>query len=227
LALMGLRQQEAILQRNMACIEGNLALLKDFFRERTSQFEWHEPAGSSVALVGLTSGEGILLDYPTHLSPLSTMLVMHAWAVAYELILHSTFQALTTVVRTHRSSLQLAGWPAAKQHISLIICGIDASILLSIDYSWHKIELLGITVLDEHFPRFLYYMMLKAYKWILVELQVNLLTASVSAVSERQGSCSCLDHNLIMSHQTISVTHSELASAVTISLSAWSNWSPG
>ncbi len=75
---MGLRQQEAILQRSMACIEGNLALLRDFLRERTSQFEWHEPAGSSVALVGLTSGEGILLDYPTHLSPLSTMLVMHA-----------------------------------------------------------------------------------------------------------------------------------------------------
>ena len=104
--------------------------------------------------------------------------------------------------------------------MSLIICDIVASILLSIDYSWHKIELLGITVLDKHFPRFLYYMMLKAYKWISVELQVNLLTASVSAVSERQGCCSCLVHSLIMSHQTILVTHSELASAVKISLSA-------
>ena len=75
---MGLRQQEAILQRNMACIEGNLALLRDFFREHTSQFEWHEPAGSSVALVGLISGEAILLDHPTYSLPLSTMLVMHA-----------------------------------------------------------------------------------------------------------------------------------------------------
>ena len=79
---MGLRQQEAILQRNMACIEGNLALLRDFFRGRTNQFEWHEPAGSSVAFVGLTSGEGILLEHPIHASnsctPLSTMLVMHA-----------------------------------------------------------------------------------------------------------------------------------------------------
>ena len=75
---MGLRQQEAILQRNMACIEGNLAQLRDFFRARTSQFEWHEPAGSSVAFLGLTSGEGILLDHPTHSSVLSTMLIMHA-----------------------------------------------------------------------------------------------------------------------------------------------------
>lgn len=50
--------------------------------------------------------------------------------------------------------------------MSLIICDIDASTLLSIDYSRHKIELLGITVLDWYFPRVLYYMMLKAYKWI-------------------------------------------------------------
>ncbi|DBA74322.1 TPA: hypothetical protein ACH3X1_011096 [Trebouxia sp. C0004] len=57
LALMGLRQQETILQRNMDCIEGNLAHLRDFFRARTNQFEWHEPTGSSVAFVGLTSGE--------------------------------------------------------------------------------------------------------------------------------------------------------------------------
>lgn len=57
LALMGLQQQEAILQRNMDCIESNLAHLRDFFRARTDQFEWHEPAGGSVAFVGLTSGE--------------------------------------------------------------------------------------------------------------------------------------------------------------------------
>jgi len=75
---MGLRQQEKILQRNMDCIEGNLAHLRDFFRARTDQFEWHEPAGSSVAFVGLTSGQGILLDYLTNSFVSSTMLVVHA-----------------------------------------------------------------------------------------------------------------------------------------------------
>ena len=75
---MGLQQQEAILQRNMDCIESNLAHLRDFFRARTDQFEWHEPAGGSVAFVGLTSGEGILLDHLTHPFVTVNMFVMHA-----------------------------------------------------------------------------------------------------------------------------------------------------
>lgn len=54
--------------------------------------------------------------------------------------------------------------------MSLIICDIVASILLSIDYSWHKIELLGITVLDWLFPRVLCYTILKDYKWVSMEL---------------------------------------------------------
>ena len=81
----------------------------------------------------------------------------------------------------------------------------------------------NIRVSEWLFPKVLYHMMSNDYKWMSVELQVNLLTASVSAVSERQGCCSCLVHNLIMSHQTISVTRFELATAVTICLSAWSN----
>lgn len=63
-------------------------------------------------------------------------------------------------------------------------------------------------------------MMLQGYEYISIKLQVNLLTASVSAVSGRQGCCSCLVHSLIMSHQLISVTRFELAMAVTICLSA-------
>lgn len=56
LALMGLRNRSTILARNHCLIQQNLALLRDFFKRHINQFEWAEPAGSSVAFPRLISG---------------------------------------------------------------------------------------------------------------------------------------------------------------------------
>lgn len=56
LALMGLRNQNTILARNHRLIQQNLALLREFFQRHVDQFEWAEPAGSSVAFPRLISG---------------------------------------------------------------------------------------------------------------------------------------------------------------------------
>lgn len=56
LALMGLRNQNTILARNHRLMQQKLALLHEFFQQRVNQFEWAEPAGSSVAFPRLISG---------------------------------------------------------------------------------------------------------------------------------------------------------------------------
>lgn len=51
LALIGLRQQKQILERNMAIIAGNLSLLDAFFERHKDMFEWHRPSAGTIALV--------------------------------------------------------------------------------------------------------------------------------------------------------------------------------
>ncbi|HEY9075750.1 MAG TPA: aminotransferase class I/II-fold pyridoxal phosphate-dependent enzyme [Anaerolineaceae bacterium] len=49
LALMGLRNSEMIVRRNLEIIQGNLRLAEEFFEGRPSQFHWIAPQAGSVA----------------------------------------------------------------------------------------------------------------------------------------------------------------------------------
>jgi aspartate/methionine/tyrosine aminotransferase len=59
LALIGLRKQQAILERNLAIIQANLAHARDFFARRPELFRWRPPQAGSIAFVEWTGPETV------------------------------------------------------------------------------------------------------------------------------------------------------------------------
>lgn len=61
LALMGLRNKNAILQQNLSIVHSNLRSLVAFFDQHADQLQWCPPTGSSVAFPRLISGQCLLV----------------------------------------------------------------------------------------------------------------------------------------------------------------------
>jgi len=56
LALIALRAREPVLERSMAIVRANLALLDGFFERRAGQFAWVRPGGGSIGFPELHAG---------------------------------------------------------------------------------------------------------------------------------------------------------------------------
>jgi len=57
LALLGLRARARVVERNMALMRANLALLEEFFARHPDKFRWHSPLGGTVGFPELLGGE--------------------------------------------------------------------------------------------------------------------------------------------------------------------------